>query len=112
MVTVTFPLAIGNRYRDDPSMRHQLEALFERAEPESLYVGLTQRDIYMVVDTEDPARLGDIHTTLAHIAGAAPAFHPVVPGEEFARLSNALAETAASDRSEVPSPHAPDDHRH
>ena len=98
MVTVRFGIESGNRYRDDPAMRRELEALFERVGPEELYIGLTRRDVYMVVDTEDPAVLGDIHTTLAHLADAAPDCQPIVKGEDFVRLSNALAD-AASDRS-------------
>ena len=92
MITVEFTMATGNRYREDPSMRRELEALFERTRPESLYVGLIRRVVYMVVDTEDPAVLGDIHTTLTHLADAAPECHPVVPGAHFVKLSNQLAE--------------------
>lgn len=49
MVTVEFPVEVGNRYRDDPSMRQELAARFERVQPESLDVGLMQRVIYMCV---------------------------------------------------------------
>ena len=95
MVTVRFGLEAGNRYRDDPSMRRELEALFERIDAEALYVGVTRRDVYMVVDTEDPKVLGDIHTTLSHLAEAAPDCQPVLAGEDFVRISNNLAGEAA-----------------
>ena len=94
MITVEFTMETGNRYRDDPAMRRELEALFERTKPETLYVGLIKRVIFMVVDTEEPAVLGDIHTTLTHLADAAPECHPVVPGAHFVQLSNTLAEAA------------------
>ena len=91
-ITVEFPVEQGNRYREEPAMRRELEALFERVGPEALYVGLMRRVIFMVVDTEEPSVLGDIQTTLSHLAGVAPTCDPVVPGTDFVRLSNQLAE--------------------
>jgi len=90
--SVEFTVEAGNRYRDDRAMRDELEQLFERCRPESLYVGLTRRVIFLTVDTEDPALLGDIHSTLAHLAEAAPQCDPVVGAADFVRISTALAD--------------------
>jgi hypothetical protein len=101
MITVEFPVAVGNRYRDDPSMRRELAALFERVQPESLYVGLMRRVIYMCVDTETPEVLGDIHMALANIAEAEPTCEPVVPGKTFVVISNELSEQQTAARREM-----------
>ena len=92
MFSVEFTIEAGNRYRDDRAMREELEALFDRCQPEALYVGLTRRVVFLTVDTEEPALLGDIHSTLARLAEAAPQCDPVVSAPDFVRISTALAE--------------------
>jgi len=73
-------------------MRQELAALFERVKPETVYVTLMNRIIYMVVDTETPEVLGDIHMALTHIAEVEPTCEPVVPGPSFVTISNELSE--------------------
>src|SRR5262245_42637556 len=99
LFTVEFPVAIGNRYRQDPAMRAELEQLFERIPHEALYVGLTRRVLFLTVDTEEPAVLADIQSTLSHVAETAPDCVPVVTGDRFVTVSRALAETPEDARS-------------
>jgi hypothetical protein len=98
MITVTFPVEVGNRFRDSPTMRNEIAALFERVQPEQVYVTLMNRIIYMVVDTETPEVLGDIHMALANIAEAEPTCEPVVPGPTFTKISNELSEQSVAAR--------------
>ena len=81
LVEIAIRPEIGNKLeKKDPGAL--FGRLFERFKPETVYMAVSARDVFMVADLE-PTDLAELMIIGANMSGDHPKFTPVVPGNEF-----------------------------
>ena len=84
MVELSVDAQTGNEIESQPGGPGPVvERILDRFKPEAVYMTMTERKIYMVVDLDDPASTAELMIAGARIAGSYPKFTPVITGADF-----------------------------
>ena len=71
--------------------------ILELLKPEAFYVSVFKRELFMVVDSDDPAMLSEAAHVIQLVAGTNPEVTPIMTGDEtMAVLPKAVANAVAT----------------
>jgi hypothetical protein len=61
-------------------------SILELAKPETFYVSVFRRELFMIVNTDDMAMLSELAHTIELVAGSNPEFTPIMTSDEAMKM--------------------------
>ena len=97
MVELSVDAQTGNELEAQPGGPGPVVGrLLDRFKPESVYMTMTERKIYMVVDLDDAVSTAELMIAGAKLSGSYPKFTPVISGSDFPEVVGPAIEGANS----------------
>ena len=86
VVHVEVPVELGNRMEKEGDPFQKLAPLLERFKPQAVYLGMAKRELFLVVNLDQPFDLGELTVSIAQMMGVYPTVHPVLALEDMQTL--------------------------
>jgi hypothetical protein len=96
MIRFEVTAAAGEKIDRSAGPGQAIGKLLELLKPEAFYVSVFKRELFIVVDNNDPAVLGEAAHIIQLIGGTSPEVTPVMSGEETMRVLPAAIQNAVN----------------